>query len=185
MEINDRRINKLKSFLTIYEQLFAPFKKKKITIMELGVQGGGSLELWKQLIPEADIIGVDSDERCKEITGFEIRICHQADPRLADREYDIIIDDGGHLMSQQKNSFNLLYPKLKPGGMYIIEDLETSYWGDFIDEEPTTINYLKSLVDSINSEYIKHPRSDRRDIDYPSVQLNSITFYDNLCVIKK
>ena len=73
--------------------------------------------------------------------------------------YDIIIDDGGHTMAQQKISFVNLFPAVKNGGMYIIEDLHTSYWsiygGGGTPEKPSANNasmtvFLQKLVDDVN-----------------------------------
>lgn len=78
------------------------------------------------------------------------------------KKFDIIIDDGGHTMNQQKTSFMFLLPLVRSGGLYIIEDLETSYmpsYGGNYWDPSSTISFIKSFIDEIQSESPKkfHP----------------------------
>lgn len=81
--------------------------------------------------------------------------------------FDIIIDDGGHTMDQQMTSLEFLWKAVKPGGLYVIEDLQTSYWESFggnhlgrSSSKETTISYLYQLVDDLmigrNAKQISH-----------------------------
>jgi hypothetical protein len=66
--------------------------------------------------------------------------------------FDVIVDDGGHSMHQQITSFTYLLPKVRPGGVYVIEDLLTSYYSTFGGgylRNSTTIELIKRLVDDI------------------------------------
>ena len=66
--------------------------------------------------------------------------------------FDVIVDDGGHTMSQQITSFTYLLPKVRSGGVYVIEDLLTSYmlqYGGSYLNNSTTIEFIKRLVDDI------------------------------------
>ena len=70
-------------------------------------------------------------------------------------KFDVIIDDGGHTMNQQRTSLITLSPLVRPGGLYIIEDLETSYrrfYGGQYLNSSTTIGMLKSFIDDVQSE---------------------------------
>ena len=97
--------------------------------------------------------------------------------------FDIIIDDGGHTFQQQQVSFRHLFPLLKPDGLYVIEDVETSYWhldGGFemggIDSPRSTVNYFRDLVHGVNGEF-----SGRRQ----GASIESIQFGQNWIGIKK
>ena len=168
-------INKPMWFLEVYDELFSEFKNKKVTVMEIGVCRGGSIKIWEQYFIKGKIIGVESgvEAQVSEHSFGErvsIKNVDQTDPILAEEEYDIIIDDGGHTMKQQICSFEMLFPKVKKGGMYIIEDLETSYIERYNDYHTRTTEFLKSMVDNLNT----------KECDY-----NSISFYKYLCVIRK
>jgi len=120
------------SYLELYNQLLYPFIGKKAVVLELGVDTGGSLLLWKEYLGDAAVLGVDI-KSCPELLLFREGIFfHQIDcvDRAAiEREFagvtfDVIIDDASHLPSSQVASFELLYPKLKVGGLYVIEDCQ-------------------------------------------------------------
>lgn len=179
-----RENNKPKHFLAEYKRLFEEFKDKKGKILEIGIQKGGSLELWEDWLPGFQVIGVDILD-CKEFDTERIKTiqCDQTDPKILDyAPFDIIIDDGGHTMKQQQESFKMLYPHLNKGGLYIIEDLNTSYWDEFYDQDLKTTDFLKGLVDDVNREAYLSSRChlDKREF----YDITSISFYKYLCVIR-
>lgn len=186
MEKSDRT-SKPVEFFEIYTELFTPLKDKKIRVLEIGIDRGGSLEIWRKFFKKAEVIGLDTEKK-DEVKGVEIIQGDQTDTQVLDSlgSLDIVIDDGGHKMSEQKETFKYLFPRMKAGSIYIIEDTETSYWEEFIDEEPTTIDWLKTLIDSQNEEAMRHERrSKQQDRTVEPYKANSITFYKGLCVIKK
>ena len=106
--------------------------------------------------------------------------------------FNIIIDDGSHFNEHVITSFQILFPLLNMGGIYVIEDLCTSYWESHPDGIPwggskdlnapfTSMNYLKRLVDGINhEEYSRHTEPP------PSSQfIKSMHFYRNLAFVYK
>ena len=101
--------------------------------MEIGVENGESLRMFSNYFNNAKIIGLDIIEKKYNIKDTEIFCGNQTDKKILFeiiRKYkslDIIIDDGSHQNSDIKKSFSYLFPKLKLGGLYIIEDLQTSY----------------------------------------------------------
>jgi hypothetical protein len=102
--------------------------------------------------------------------------------------FDLIIDDGGHTVKQQLVSFETLFPILNPGGMYVIEDLHTSYYPDFGGNSGafTTISFLKSLVDDVNANYVT--KESRYDSNYKISNrfgIENICFVESMCFIKK
>lgn len=164
-----------------------------IRILELGVWKGGSLDLWRQFFgPQAVIYGVDIVDPGRVITGGEVRIGSQIDSEfLASvvREMggvDVVIDDGSHLSKHVVKSFEILYPMLNPGGLYIIEDLHTSYWptyGGGLRRKNSSIEFLKHLIDYMNSAYFQK-KSKFIDTDN-IVRPESVEFADSLALVKK
>ena len=136
--LNKKYFSKGKShFLKIYEDYFFPFKNKKINILEIGVYEGKSLMIWKDYFLKANIIGVDLlsyNFKIKRIFTFQ---GDQTDTKfLLDlikkfKKFDIIIDDGSHVSKHIIKTFNFLFDYLVDGGLYIAEDLQTSYFPRF------------------------------------------------------
>ena len=118
-------------FLRHYERHLHAFKDQEIEVLEIGVQGGASLALWRHYFPKATLIGVDINPWCKQFDGGErtiIEIGSQDDPEFlagVSRKYSptIIIDDGSHLAHHVTYTFEHLFPFLQPGGLYVIEDI--------------------------------------------------------------
>lgn len=150
-------------YYRVYDEQFARIQDTTHSLLEIGVQFGGSLLMWERFFPNATIEGFELEKQSM-ISGTEKFVVHygdQADPELLKPlgMYDIIIDDGGHTMNQQLVSFEHLWSHVNSGGCYVIEDLHTSYWGKFRDAQMTTIDYLKTLVDSVNSWATNSERS--------------------------
>lgn len=105
------------------------------TLLEIGIQKGGSLHAWKKLFPQAQITGIDIDPACKgaEAEGIRAFIGDQTDSTFLEDvgrfhgPFDVIMDDGGHWPFMQKASFKALWPYLAIGGVFVIEDLETAF----------------------------------------------------------
>ena len=148
-------------FTLSYERHFKDLKEMSFTMIEIGVASGASIKMWSDYFPKAQIVGVDIDESCKkfETDRIKIRIGDQTDKKFLENLIEefpnplIIIDDGGHTMTQQIFSFEVLFPFLAEGGTYVIEDLHTSYLEEHRKEKykgMTAIDYIKGLVDTIN-----------------------------------
>jgi len=124
-------------------------------IVELGVFEGGSLLLFADRFPEATIVGIDwapgnpaIAEHVKAM-GFEDRVhihfgVSQDDTRripeilsqaFGDEPIDVVIDDASHMYGFTTRSFDLLWPRLRVGGRYVIEDWGWAYWSDFVPPE--------------------------------------------------
>jgi len=182
-----------------YEQLFRPFKYKFIKLLEIGVDKGESLKAWQFYFPFAKIIGCDiRDMRSIATRRLKIyQLDQSSEGQLqaickAETVFDIIIDDGSHLSTHQIFTFEHLYPALKDRGIYIIEDVQTSYWSEWegapISDpafEKTCVGYFLNLTKYINhSEFI-----DRSDIEMRMMELaksiKQIIFEHNLIIIMK
>jgi hypothetical protein len=158
-----KRLHKWLHYFDIYERHFERFRGRPITMLEIGVAGGGSLAMWRDYLgPQARIIGLDIDPACKahEAEGIEIHIGSQDDTRLLDTilarhpSIDIVLDDGSHMMTHVCATFRHLYPRISPQGVYMVEDLHTSYWEEFgggLNKPGTFIELAKGLMDEINA----------------------------------
>src|SRR3989344_7594271 len=151
----DHHSRKHSEYFELYDKHFKNLREKKLNILEIGVQYGGSVEMWAKYFPNAHITGIDIDPVCKIHAGkrVSIKIGDQTDRAFLSqfKNYDIIIDDGGHTMRQQQTSFEVLFPLLNPGGIYVLEDLHTSYWPAFFDKKPTTMEYLATMTHTLNA----------------------------------
>jgi len=133
-------------YLVNYEKYFASLIDKDIALLELGIDKGGSLLLWRDYFTKATIAGLDvnprqvddSSGKIKTFQGsqIDIRLLDKIGSTVAPRGFDIIIDDASHVGELTKKSFWHLFEKhLKPGGLYVIEDWRTGYWAEFEDGE--------------------------------------------------
>lgn len=142
-----------------YDHYFSEFRESNIKIFEIGIQNGYSLKMWKEYFTKAQIHALDIvDLRHMKEDRVEIFVGSQNDERvLADISnqngpFDIIIDDGSHHNESMTISFNTLFPLLKPGGLYVIEDLSCCYW-PWIQKD-INLNFnevLKQLLDHVHA----------------------------------
>jgi hypothetical protein len=120
-------------FLRKYEFFLAPLRHQKFTLLELGVFKGASLNLWADYFTQAEIVGVDIEEsalayrgeRKKVILG-DISITGTLES-LIPLGPRVIIDDASHWWPDQLRALFILYPALMSGGLYIMEDIHTSF----------------------------------------------------------
>lgn len=166
-----RMIIKSHNYFDIYHNHFCRFRDQPVTVLEIGVADGGSLQMWKSYFgPDAKIYGVDINPRCKELEEDQIKIFigDQSDRgflRVLREEIghiDIVIDDGGHMMIQQITSFEELFPFIGETGIYLVEDLSTSYsqaYGGGYKRDGSFINYAKgfinNIIDALHSRELK------------------------------
>lgn len=196
-----------------YEK-FLPFKRQDtLTIMEIGVQEGKSIHMWEEYFYQSNIIGIDILPECKKIEKgrikIEIEIGSQFDGNfLFDVgkkyfEFDMILDDGSHDNEHVIFSFEQLFPYIKPNGVYIIEDVCTSYWeyyGGGYGKYQSTMEYFKRLSDDVNfrglvnydfPENVNARREDKLSPYSEKVQpdcitnIESINFLNGIIIITK
>jgi len=190
-----RLVDKWFHYLDVYHRHFARFRGTEFTMVEIGVYHGGSLQLWRDYFgPRARIIGVDVNPRCKSLEepGIEIVIGDQSDARFLSQlrerlgRIDLLLDDGGHTMQQQIVTFSTLFPHVSPNGVYLCEDVHTSYWKQFgggFRHQNTFIEVMKGLVDQLNAFCTKDPNSFMPSTFTRSAA--SMHFYDSIVVIEK
>jgi len=193
-ENTGRRINKWNHYFEIYDRHFSKFRGKEVHIVEFGVSQGGSLRMWKDYFgPKCKIYGIDINPRCQmaEEDGVEIYIGDQEDRKflrsLAEEipHIDILIDDGGHEMKQQINTFEELFPYIDENGVYLCEDLHTSYQWDLgggYKKKRSFIEYSKNFIDYINAW---HSKTSRLKVSEFTKSAQSLHYYDSVLVIEK
>ncbi|MER8625771.1 cephalosporin hydroxylase family protein [Mesorhizobium sp. M1143] len=123
--------------------------------------------MWKAYFGHgARVIGIDIDPICKahDEVGIEIFTGSQDDPALINQiidrydAFDIIIDDGSHIMRHVMKSFELLYDKVDPHGVYLVEDLHTAYWDEYeggLKRAGTFMEFVKDKLDEINAAHAR------------------------------
>jgi hypothetical protein len=191
---NGRLIFKWMHYFDVYDRHFARFKDKEITILEIGVYQGGSLQMWKNYFgPKAKIYGIDINPQCMELEEENIKIFigSQSDRKFLNEiktlipKVDILIDDGGHTMRQQIVTYEELFGHVKENGVYLCEDLHTSYWikyGGGFRRRGTFIEYSKKLIDYLNAW---HSEQSSLKVNNFTRSADSMHYYDSILVIEK
>jgi hypothetical protein len=189
-----RRLDKWLHYFEVYDRHLRRFRGTDVHVLEIGVQHGGGLQMWKSWFGDrARVFGADLDPRCESVGDGDIRVYigDQADrgflqllkaenPRL-----DVLIDDGGHTMEQQLVTFDEMFSHLSPEGVYVCEDLQTSYWDDFgggYRNPGSFIEFAKTLVDKLHAW---HSREEALRVDDFTRSTHSLHFYDGILVVEK
>jgi hypothetical protein len=159
-------------FTRVYDAFLREHRDEPLRLLEIGLFNGGSLRMWREYLPNAKLFGLDVDERCLdyelEVPDSMVRLIDQANPtdlelfvEESGGDFDFVLDDGGHTMIQQIVSFEVLFPHVRSGGVYVIEDVGTSYWLNYGGQRPgadgTTIAHLKTLVDAVHYDALTPP----------------------------
>lgn len=191
---NDQRIiNKWVHYFPIYERFFTPWRNKSLVFIEIGVNQGGSLQMWQRFFgPMAKIVGIDINPQCKdcEAPGIFVRIGDQSDYSFLSEiidEFgvpDIVLDDGSHQMKDIASSFDLFYPLMYKNSIYMVEDLHTAYWEEYgggIDKPDTFINFAKDCIDRLNADYARG----QIEPDLITRETFAISFFDSIVCFEK
>lgn len=183
-----RVVHKFPHHIDVYDNLFAKYRAP--SILEIGIAEGGSLELWRKYFgPEAVIMGIDIADRSalegesanRVFTGDQgsPEFWNMVIPQIG--RPNIIIDDGSHKCKDQIVTFTKLFPLLQDEGLYVIEDIHTSYrasYGGGLWNTDSFIEHLKGGIDLMHeSEWNNPPMEDSH--------VFSIQFYPNLAVVHK
>ncbi|HSJ68828.1 MAG TPA: class I SAM-dependent methyltransferase [Anditalea sp.] len=193
-ENDGRLIHKWNHYFDVYDRHFSRFRNKEITILEIGVSQGGSLQMWKDYFgPKAKIYGIDVNPLCKQLEEENIKIFigSQSDRKFLNSvknsipQVDILIDDGGHTMEQQIVTFEEMFDHVKDDGVYLAEDLHTSYWlrfGGGFQRDGTFIEYSKQFIDYLNAH---HSEQKGLKVNNVTESVDSIHYYDSILVLEK
>jgi hypothetical protein len=187
-----RLVHKWLHYFEIYHRHFERFRGRKPVVLEFGVSQGGSLRMWQDYFGVgAQIHGVDINPRCKLLEGHgtKIFIGDQEDRgflrSIAEEigPVDVLIEDGGHRFAQQINTFEELYPRMAEDGVFLIEDLHTSYWPKYdggLRTPGTFIEYAKDLSDKLNAWH-----SAELTVDDFTRTTKSMHFYDSIVAFER
>lgn len=182
-----------------YQRYFHELRNKPLNILEIGVggyddsnTGGESLRMWKAYFAKSQIVGIDlCDKTHFREPRIDIRQCDQTDEkalRALSNEYggfDIIIDDGSHLNEHVITTFQILFPLLRPNGIYSVEDTQTSYWpgwGGGMKNPQSAMNFFKGLSDALN--HVEYPIENYTP-SYFDQNIVEIAFFHNLILVRK
>jgi glycosyltransferase involved in cell wall biosynthesis len=198
-------------YLDEYDRIFEPYRDKPVRLLEIGIQNGGSLEIWSKYFAKADaLVGCDINEKCSALEYEDKRISliiNNANSDEAEEailaestQYDVIIDDGSHTSEDIVHSFSRYFPHLAENGVFIAEDLHCSYWQEFgggLFDPYSSVSFFKHLADLVNFEHwgVRKDRSDLLNIfsekfhiriaEDQLASIHSVEFINSMCVIKK
>lgn len=172
----------------LYGVLFSNFQDQAICFLEIGVNKGGSIPVWEEYFPNATLLATDIKPDCllRATERTKISLVDQFDAEAmtayADEHgpFDVVIDDGSHYSSHQILTLETLWPYMKPGGLFIIEDTETSYIEEYRRAEGdgfSCVEYCKALVDTVNARVADRPRLYK--------DINTLLFKQDMIVITK
>lgn len=196
----------------LYERYFASFPKQGGAILELGWgghedpdAGGASARMWRDWLPRWTVVCIDNETKNVTDEGIQFRQGSQADPKFIASlvkefgPFDAIVDDASHVSSLTIESFRLLWPALKPGGWYVVEDTHSGYhdfWYGKAEANPdpdgktttgnrTTMQFLRRLADEVNfadrdSEWDLFPKE-----FWLGYNVEEIHFHYNICFARR
>nr|UHH93427.1 class I SAM-dependent methyltransferase [Streptomyces sp.] len=183
-----------------FERHFRALRGQEVRLLELGIggyerpdQGGGSLRMWKHFFPRGQIYGVDvfdksplDEDRITTLRGrqddreFLDRLCRDHGP------FDVVVDDGSHAAGDVLTAFEHLYPRLRPGGWYVIEDLSASSWarhdGDAVPGD--SIAAALALVNALRERMGRGLRADGGSPDLAG-SLAGLNLHHNIAFLEK
>lgn len=221
MELNELMVKygtdkqrEVHNYVQFYEQYFAKLKNEKLKILEIGIYRpplgsrasvGASLKTWRDYFVNSEIYGVDldpftdvDDDRIKTVrANQELRFNNGDMNGLSDviekfgNDFDIIIEDGGHTMLQQQLTLGFMFKFLKPKGLFIIEDLHTSYIAPFAYNKTNTQNTTLKMVqdylinNNIQSEFMLEDEISYLNNNIEKMELHKGTDSEIVFITKK
>jgi hypothetical protein len=201
-------------YATQYEQYFEALRNKPVKLLEIGFYAGASAFVWDEYFPLGELHHWDIDKNCYQYTPklsprSKLHMVDQSNPDQMRQfmnevggNFDIIIDDGSHMVDHQIISFQTLFPYLKSGGIYVIEDLFSSYWKEYggagsrqnpVPSSGSTIVFLQGLLHDLNYIGARNayaniavcPKQIVDNLSYYQRNIKAMHFTTNLCVIIK
>jgi SAM-dependent methyltransferase len=186
-------LDKWLHYFDIYERHLGRFRGKAPVMLEIGVFGGGSLAMWKEYLgPGARLVGIDINPACKahEADGIEVFIGSQDDPKLIAAvlekypDIDIVLDDGSHQMRHLRSTFDLLYHRVKPNGLYFVEDLHTCYWPEYGGGLRAAGSFMEFVKEKLDELHAPHTRGAVPITDF-TASTQAICVYDSIAAFER
>jgi hypothetical protein len=188
-----------------YPWFLREFRGRPIRLLEIGIDQLGSVNLWRTYFKAGlELHGIDRDKKTFEDSSVHLHKVDQS--KLAELKrfvestkdgFDVIVDDGSHIPEHQLQTLESLWPILSPGGVYILEDIETSFWGKselygyLFDARRSTQNVVGQLlpaVDAVNAEFLSHKARHRlatHRLGAVLMDIEMISFGQNCIVLLK
>ncbi|MEU9336289.1 class I SAM-dependent methyltransferase [Streptomyces sp. NPDC048290] len=185
-----------------YQRYFEPLRDRRVKVLEIGVGGydapdlgGASLRMWKHYFYRGQVYGLDlypkhgvDEPRLRTFQG------DQGDPAFLTGfaaehgPFDIVVDDGSHFSEHVLTSFAALFPSLRPGGLYVVEDTQSSYWPGWggstdLNASSTSMGFVKTLLDGLNHQEQIRPAD--RPASTTERTVTGVHVHHNLVVIEK
>ena len=203
--------DKWSSYLPVYEEAFAPLRGRKGSLLEIGIQNGGSLEIYSQYFPSFEkLVGCDINPNCEKLKYQDPRIrvvvgdvnTDKTEKRILEinDSFDIILDDGSHTSADIIRAFARYWKHARFGGIFIAEDLHCSYWQEYsggLHDPFSSISFFKALADVIHQEHWglrdrpskgleKFAHGYGLAFDDQELQtVHAVEFFNSQCIIRK
>jgi hypothetical protein len=210
-EGSEKVSDKWSLYLVEYGRIFDKYREQPIALLEIGIQNGGSLEIWTKFFANArKFVGCDinpdcarlfyEDPRVTVVVGDANSVAVQKMVLQHAPILDVIIDDGSHRSSDIIMSFARYFPHLADGGIFVVEDLHCSYWAEFeggLFHPFSSITFFKRLADIVNHEHwgVAKSRADflrglflKFDFQIDEdvlAQIHSVEFVNSMCIVRK
>jgi Methyltransferase domain len=161
-----RTCARAKGYAPVYDQFFTPLRHRPVDLIEIGVGGGESIRSWLDYFPHAHVVGVDNvantndwntpdsgvDYRYTFVAGDQSKLEFWESFKKEFGQFDILVDDGSHRNDGVIQTFLSMWSRIKPGGLYCIEDLACSYSPIFINPQwPPQMDLLKGKADDVHT----------------------------------
>ena len=188
------KVHKWHHYLPLYDRYFARFRGTPVRFLEIGVNNGGSLQMWRRYFgPDAVIYGIDINPDCAQYDGQSgmVRIGSQDDPdflaAVVDEMggIDAVLDDGSHRMAHVDASLRALFPRLEMGGTYMIEDLHTAYYPRFGGGFRARENFFNTVRGMIDDMHDWYHGAKRLTLPELGAEFDGVHVHDSIVVIDK
>ncbi|MEU0074306.1 hypothetical protein ABZ027_32930 [Streptomyces sp. NPDC006332] len=185
-----------------YQQYFAPLRDRRVKVLEIGVGGydapdlgGASLRMWKHYFWRGQVYGLDlypkqgvTEPRLRTVQGDQGDAAFLTAFAREHGPFDVVIDDGSHFSDHVLTSFSVLFPQVRHGGLYVIEDMQSSYWPGWggstdLNASATSMGFVKTLLDGVNHR--EQIRTADRSPSETELTVTGVHVHHNLAVIEK
>jgi len=184
-----------------YHKMLAHRRHESLRLLEIGVGGykgknlgGRSLKMWAEYFPHAQVTGLDIHEKQLDL-GPRVKIYQgsQDDPDLLHRlsrergPFDIVIDDGSHVVNHVLASFETLFPLVAPDGIYAVEDVQTAFWPGYGGNPAganTIVTRMGNLIRAMHADEVIAMGGAPLDTKWGDV-VNGVHFFRNVILIQR